>query len=250
MTGLVAAVPDERAVGVLQVAVGGHHLPRGRGAVRGRERGDQPAGGLHRAEQRVGHRVAALLPRQPAQTTASTSSSHGISTGVAELTTTTVRGAWAATELTSASCSPGSAIVVLSAASVSCSSVSPTTTTATSQPSAACTASASTSATGRAAGRATSANLPKPVAGMAISASISTSPCSDGGRPRRRAQQRLAGVGAGEPEVDLVRLVPDPHGPAAHAEDARPRPGPSTPTRGRSAPRAWAARAGRRRSRR
>ena len=70
-------------------------------------------------------------------------------------------------------------MVVLSTASVSCSSVSPTTTTATSHPSAAWTASASTSASGRAADRATRANLPKPVAGMAISASTSTVPCSD-----------------------------------------------------------------------
>ena len=72
---------------------------------------------------------------------AATSPAHGISTGMPELTTTTVLALAAATRLTSSSCRPGSAIVSLSYPSLSAPSGEPTTTTATSASAAACTAS-------------------------------------------------------------------------------------------------------------
>ena len=103
----MAAVADEGALLVGERAVDGGDRPGRGGAVGDGPGGDQPAARLQPAEQGGGHGGAALLARQPGDQDRVDLSAHGISTGVAALTTTTVRRAAAATAATRASCAPG-----------------------------------------------------------------------------------------------------------------------------------------------
>ena len=79
-----------------------------------REGGDQPAVGSARPSSTSATAWPPSWPGSPIQSTASTSSSQGIRTGVAELISTTVRRAAAATDRTRSSWRPGRASVVLS----------------------------------------------------------------------------------------------------------------------------------------
>ena len=136
VAGVVAAVADERALGVLQLAVGraSPTTPGAAPSAAGNVVTSRPAGSMSPSSA-AATAWPPSWPGRPAQSTASTSSSHGISTGVAALTTTTVRGRARRRRLRPARPARRAARrVVLSTASVSCSSVRPTTTTATSAP--------------------------------------------------------------------------------------------------------------------